>query len=911
MGSFKSSVFILVLHLLEGTLSDSLIQLNNNGYEGIVIAIDPNVPEDETIIQQIKDMVTQASPYLFEATEKRFYFKNVAILIPEKWKTKPEYVRPKLETYKNADVLVAEQNPLGNDEPYTEQMGHCGEKGERIHFTLDFLAGKKFSQYGPQERVFVHEWAHLRWGVYDEYNNDQKFYLSNGKKEAVRCSAGISGKNVIKKCQGGSCITKSCKLDKVTGLYEEGCEFIPYDRQTEPASIMFSQSIDSVVKFCTEKNHNKDAPNPQNQRCNLRSTWEVIQDSEDFKKTTPMTTQPPAPTFSLLQIGQRIVCLVLDKSGSMAIGDRLKRLNQAGKLFLLQIVEQGSWVGMVTFDSVAQVQSELIQINSGTERDALTKSLPTVATGGTSICSGLRSAFAVIKKKYPTDGAEIVLLTDGEDNTISSCFNEVKQSGAIIHTVALGPSAAKELEELSKMTGGLQTYASDQAQNNGLIDAFGALSSGNGVDSQRAIQLESKGVTLQNNQWMNGTVLVDSTVGNDTLFLITWTTQPPQILLRDPSGKKQDGFVMDTNTRMAYLQIPGTAKVGMWSYSLQASSQTLTLTVTSRASSATLPPITVTSKMNKDTGKFPSPMAVYAKVHQGATPILRATVTAVIESVNGNTVNLELLDNGAGADATKDDGIYSRYFTAYDTNGRYSVKVWALGGINAAGQKVTPRQNGAMYIPGWIENGEVKWNPPRPEINKNDLQGKQVCFSRTSSGGSFVASGVPLAPIPDLFPPCQITDLQAKIHGDKFINLTWTAPGDDYDHGRAHKYIIKISANILDLRDKFNDSLQVNTSDLIPKEANSKEIFVFTPEDITFENGTDLFIAVQAVDKSNLKSEISNIARVSLFIPPETPPEIPTPSPPCPDISVNSTIPGLHVLKIMWKWLGELQLTLG
>lgn len=54
MGSFKSSVFILVLHLLEGSLSNSLIQLNNNGYEGIVIAIDPNVPEDETLIQHIK-----------------------------------------------------------------------------------------------------------------------------------------------------------------------------------------------------------------------------------------------------------------------------------------------------------------------------------------------------------------------------------------------------------------------------------------------------------------------------------------------------------------------------------------------------------------------------------------------------------------------------------------------------------------------------------------------------------------------------------------------------------------------------------------------------------------------------------------------------------------------------------------
>lgn len=59
----------------------------------------------------------------------------------------------------------------------------------------------------------------------------------------------------------------------------------------------------------------------------------------------------------------------------------------------------------------------------------------------------------MIKKKFPTDGSEIVLLTDGEDNTISGCFNEVKSSGAIIHTVALGPTAAKELEELSKMTG--------------------------------------------------------------------------------------------------------------------------------------------------------------------------------------------------------------------------------------------------------------------------------------------------------------------------------------------------------------------------------------------------------------------------------------------------------------------------
>jgi hypothetical protein len=51
---------------------------------------------------------------------------------------------------------------------------------------------------------------------------------------------------VVKKCQGGSCITKACRIDKLTGTYEKECEFVPETQQTEKASIMFAQSIDSV-----------------------------------------------------------------------------------------------------------------------------------------------------------------------------------------------------------------------------------------------------------------------------------------------------------------------------------------------------------------------------------------------------------------------------------------------------------------------------------------------------------------------------------------------------------------------------------------------------------------------------------------------------------------------------------------
>jgi hypothetical protein len=36
-------------------------------------------------------------------------------------------------------------------------------------------------------KLLVHEWAHLRWGVFDEYNEDQPFYSASSKKiEATR-----------------------------------------------------------------------------------------------------------------------------------------------------------------------------------------------------------------------------------------------------------------------------------------------------------------------------------------------------------------------------------------------------------------------------------------------------------------------------------------------------------------------------------------------------------------------------------------------------------------------------------------------------------------------------------------------------------------------------------------------------
>ncbi|XP_023589246.1 calcium-activated chloride channel regulator 4 [Trichechus manatus latirostris] len=501
-----------------------------------------------------------------------------------------------------------------------------------------------------------------------------------------------------------------------------------------------------------------------------------------------MVAPPPQPAFSLLKISQRIVCLVLDKSGSMASGNRLNRMNQAAKYFLLQIVENGSWVGMVHFDSSAYDKSQLIQIISSNERNKLSETLPTTASGGTSICSGIKSAFQMIKHSFhQTDGSEIVLLTDGEDNTVSSCMEDVKQSGAIIHLIALGPSADQAVIEMTNITGGLHQLSSDQAENNGLIDAFGALASGNTDISQQDLQMveDSNGILQKAFK-----------------SIIT-------------EYQKSARFTVDTNSRMAHLSIAGIAKVGIWTYSLKAqvSPETLTITVTSRASNSSVPPITVNAKMNKDTNSYPSPMIVYAEVQQGYFPVLGANVTAFIESQSGKMESLELLDNGAGADSFKNDGVYSRYFIAYRQNGRYSLKVQAQGGTNAVTRSLRHPLNKALYIPGWVVN-------------------------------------VPQLPV-------------------TFFSL-------------VQQYIIRTSGSILDLRDNFDDALQVNTTDLLPNEANSKETFTFKPGNISEENATHIFIAIQSVDKSNLTSKVSNTAQVALFIPqadssPDENPQNPSP----------------------------------
>lgn len=131
-----------------------------------------------------KEMVRKTSPLLYNLTKKRAFFQQVTIVVPNTWSNQPEYKMVTNEDYfSTANLRIAPPNPSYNNTPYTFQPGGCGELGRYIHMTPDFILNfpddgipggdvannANCSNCDELAKIFVHEWLHLRYGVFDEH----------------------------------------------------------------------------------------------------------------------------------------------------------------------------------------------------------------------------------------------------------------------------------------------------------------------------------------------------------------------------------------------------------------------------------------------------------------------------------------------------------------------------------------------------------------------------------------------------------------------------------------------------------------------------------------------------------------------------------------------------------------------
>lgn len=156
------------------------------------------------------------------------------------------------------------------------------------------------------------------------------------------------------------------------------------------------------------------------------------------------------------------------------------------------------------------------------------------------------------------------------------------------------------------------------------------------------------------------------------------------------------------------------------------------------------------------------PLAIYAQVIKGPSPVLNANVmvdvTLTMPDGLGSTFRMNLVDNGhGGADLVAGDGIYSRFLTRYDGAGRYSFDI-----------TVTDNKKGAFTIRSFkTEENVFKTIQPlsccgsRIEIKEEDRI-PTGAFLRQTKGPVVHLLSVPPSDV-DLMPPSNIKDLKIQI----------------------------------------------------------------------------------------------------------------------------------------------------
>ncbi|XP_070557872.1 calcium-activated chloride channel regulator 1-like [Ptychodera flava] len=713
----------LPLFSVYGLLQRSKITLDNNEYKGILIAIADDVKENATLLENLQEILTGASGALYRATKQRAFFKEITILLPNTWSNDLVNVEAASEIFDAANIIVTKHENVGRETPYTNQFGSCGEKAEYIHLTDKFILDSQWTvdTYGDPAKVIVHEWGHLRWGLFNEYatNSFERFYLDdNGNVEPTRCSRAVIGKSY------DSETGKRCNVNPKSGKRPgKHCRFLPIMSNRATGSYLFMSFLNSVVEFCHSdvtgdqlSLHNAMAPNQQNIQCSYRSAWDVMLESEDFKNNSNPARQvtDTTPTFHVIKSAPLRIVLVLDVSGSMSTNDRIGTLNQLATKYIQATVPDGHSVGIVEFEDDAVITSDLRELQDGKDREELANLLPVSTRDSTCIGCGLEIGIDVLEKNgHSARGGILILITDGEENE-SPDINDVKPAliskGVCVDTVAIGTSADEKLLSLSEDTCGLSFLHSEGASSTGLSDAFSAtITSRIGGNSNASFELYSEKQAIPSNETLKGTIVIDSTIGKNTKFFFLWTTTSPiSVVLYRPNGTAIDEtslyYERNDGSRTVLIEIPGIAESGTWLYEVtDHQGEDIEISVQSNLREDTQPIRVTTTTSNSLITETPAMTNIYAQAQRGYAPILKADVVATVERPHPHSpVKVNLLDNGAGADFTEDDGVYSGVFldfvTATCPNCRYNVKVTAVDTDGTAQVPISTFTGGVLPI---------------------------------------------------------------------------------------------------------------------------------------------------------------------------------------------------------------------
>lgn len=815
-GTMACAFLYLTLFVVSLSSVSAEIVLNNNGYEGVVVAIHSSVKEDIAILSNLKGLFLSASKLLFHATERRAFFRHVTIALPAHWSDQDDYITSTGNHFPGAHIRVDAPNAEYGDEPYTLQPGGCGEPGRYIHLTTDYVLSLKGKQSNekPGKRL-VHEWAHLRYGVFDEngYLNDRKypvFYRDSGRIFTNACVQNIRG--TMMKLDGGP-----CDITEGNDIELGNCTFIPFDDNEVKASLMFKPYVPSIFKFCDEYSHNEVAPNKHNELCNSESVWTVIKRHTDFQSNPPTDLEDEE-----LQTKFRVVkakkddrgryVLVLDVSGSM-VGKPIQLLRNAASRLISDVVKEGAFMGVVSFRERPFTLSPLVRITNQTRNELVSK-LPRDTGGKTAIGEGLlRGAQVLSANENVTDGAVIVLLTDGEENVapfIKTVIPQIQKKKIVVHCIAFGSAASDKLENLARATGGKSFLVQDVSGNKPILvldSAFRESVLTTMEEEEQPVLVVQDDLNLYNPQTQLG-IDLDPQLGLNTVFSLDVTgldANSVNMTVLSPDGRtygpKSGNRIYSVDGDHIKVTIQNETEPGNYVVQLtkrDGQDVKASIAVTSEPRDLSDPPIRVRSWLSDIQVNYPGRIRVFAEVKRGYDPVIGASVTATVRQ--GSSLQEVLLqDNGVGPDVTKDDGIYSAFVTHFDGNGRYGVvsKVTSVGDTRMKfSPKVSTRK--ARSVDTNANRTTNTFLPP---------------FQRTTEAGTFLVYNW-TEDVPNIYPPDKVRDLEVidkKVSGDhKLVTLSWIFPGDIIDETRTILVDLRASCRREELVKNFTQTFAIS-----------------------------------------------------------------------------------------------------
>ncbi|CAL4096642.1 unnamed protein product, partial [Meganyctiphanes norvegica] len=892
------------------------------------------------MLHNVRNVLREFSSVLWVATDSRASLRSVTVVLPHTWRTDAltcstlTTVSP-IAVPITGHIRVSGPHPLFGRQPWTQQTQGCGRPGDFIQFGGDLLRVSTNDSHALAARLLLAEWAKFRWGVFEEHGHGGDPLYPPTFRDPD------SHQWVASACADGN--VQGTKCDSA----QPGCTFTPdtYGNAHLQASLLSFPELPSIRKFCDDSTHNKVAPTKHNAICGGRSTWEIISQTLDFAssssgmKMSSNSSRGPEPQLNFVQDSSPRYVFLIEDTATMNIQRRWEYLRKAMRRVVVYDIPDGSHVSVVTFNSKPRTVAPLTYIESEDSdyRQRVGSSLPRnpshVPESHKCIMCGLQEALINLEEgrnSASSEGASIIIITTGSGpappHDVQEMIRLVKARSLRIELVVYPLTERRHgyitpkhgLESVVEASGGsIFTVMDEGVGNDSKVSMLVALMDALLAVVSRSSPPEAPGapVLVHNHAFPGGkdsmsagSFALDESLGSDARFSVYYydlnhvgntiqLTAPSGQTLASVNTQEEDGDV-----NMIFVKMEK-AERGLWSYTVENradSHQGLYIQVTARHSVTEGLQVRVwTSNGSKFKNASDPSVAtiIYASISEGMSPVLNARVMATVQRLGTNTsghvykpFNIDLKDNGVGdPDITGNDGVYSRYLPPLlDAPGHYIISVDldynnGLAVVAAGPPRSRHKPQHSAYYPhiGYDQRTEEPGTCCGSKLQHLHTR-RAAPFVRHLTWG--VMEVVGNTSVHDIIPPCRILDLRVDMNETSHeIHLSWTAPGDDWDNGRADRYEAVVAPTYEQARAFQGDRLTGLPKPLPVGTLHSTTLYWTRYEELWY-------VTIRAMDESNNKGGFGNIA--ALWVPrPPTTYEITTRTQPGLTTSGNYTIP--------------------